>query len=248
MNLQVAAGSAVRPFAMSVVSSDGGKTWEATEGSGVPGDMLFTTQNDGWMGSGSPEDGLHVTHDGGKKWQEVTLLRPAKAAPEEADAIYHLPIFADKDHGFLAVEYEGANVHLVGLFSTRDGGRTWKSDKVVPLSLTTAKHPLFTVVNSQWRTLALQNHKLVLSSPLTSASLASASVDVNLSGVGDVTFLDSLHGWAIVGAEYGPTQLLSTSNAGASWNIITPLPIKGDFVEHPPHLKTGPLIWKRPTS
>ena len=43
--------------------------------------MLFTTQNEGWMGSSSPEDGLHVTHDGGKTWQEITLPHPAKAGP-----------------------------------------------------------------------------------------------------------------------------------------------------------------------
>ena len=84
--------------------------------------------------------------------------------------------------------------------------------------------------------------------PPPSSPLASATVDVNLAYVRDVVFLDSFHGWVTVGAEFGPTQLLSTSDAGARWTIITPPPIKGDFVEHPPHIKTGPLIWKRPTS
>jgi len=247
MNVQVAAGSAVRPTALSVITLDGGKTWKDVEGSGVPGDFLFTTQSDGWMGSGSEDDPLHVTHDGGRTWQEVTLPRPAKAAPEQTNAIYHLPIFPDKRHGFLSVEYEGANLHLVGLFSTIDGGRRWKSDPVVPLSLGTAIHPVFTVLDSKWKALSVAGHNLVVVSPLAPSRSLSAQIDASLAWLNNATFLDGLHGWAWVGGD-GPLQLLSTSDGGASWTIITPPPIKGNVVGNAPRVRTSPAIWRGDTS
>ena len=187
------------------------------------------------------------THDGAKTWKEVALPQPAKAEHDQEDMTGSLPIFPDKDHGFMVAGYKWAgDIDMIVLFSSLDGGRTWKPDKLLPRSRD--NHTAFTVLDLEWRMLALRDHKLVLSSPFAASPLASAPVDVNLAYLGEVTFLDRLHGWAIVGAEYGPTQLLSTSNAGTSRTIITPPPIKGDFVEHPPHLKTGPPIWKRPTS
>ena len=244
MNIGIAVGSGAGGYpALIVVTSDGGKTWKDIEGASA-GEMLFTTQNDGWI---EGQDGLFVTYDGAKTWKEVALPQPEKA---EQDPVYlkgSMPIFPDKDQGFMVAEYRRAGtIETTVLFSSHDGGHTWKPDKVLPRSRDS--HTVFTVLDLGWRTLTLRDHRLILSSPFASSPLASAPVDVNLAYVGDVVFLDSLHGWAVVGAEYGPTQLLSTSNAGASWNIITPPPIKGDFVEHPPHLKTGPLIWKRPTS
>ena len=165
-----------------------------------------------------------MTHDGAKTWKEVALPKPEKA---EHDSVYlkgSLPIFPDKDHGFMVAEYrrEG-DIDRTALFSSRNGGRTWRPDKVLPRSAD--NHTVFTVLDLGWRTLALRDHKLILSLPFASSPLASAPVDVNLAYVENGVFLDGLHGWAMVGAKYGPTQLLSTSNAGASWNIITPPPI-----------------------
>jgi hypothetical protein len=93
---------------------------------------------------------------------------------------------------------------------------------------------------------AVEDHKLAMSS-VRSSSASSAPVDANISGPENVSFLDSLHGWAVMGAD-GPNQLLSTSDAGASWTIITPPSIKGNVVGHPPRVRTPPLIWKRPSS
>ena len=243
MNIGIAIGSGPGVYAALIVAtSDGGKTWKDIEGAPA-GEMLFTTQNEGWL---EGQDGILVTHDGAKTWKEVALPKPEKT---EHDPVYlkgSLPLFPDKDHGFMVAEYrrEG-DIDKTVLFSSRNGGHTWKADKVLPPS--SDNHTVFTVLALKWRTLALRDHKLVLSTPFASAPLASAPVDVNLAYLEKSAFLDDLHGWAIVGTQNGPTQLLSTSNAGGSWNIITPPPIKGGFVEHPPHIKTGPLIWKRPT-
>jgi photosystem II stability/assembly factor-like uncharacterized protein len=246
MNIGIAVGSGPGVYpALIVATSDGGKTWKDIE-SASAGEMVFTTQNDGWI---EGPDGLFVTHDGAKTWKEVALPQPEKA---EHDPVYlkgSLPMFPDKDHGFMVAEYRRAgDIGTTVLFSSHDGGHTWKPDKVLPRSPDPDSHTVFTILDLEWRTLALRDHKLVLSSPFASSPLASATVDANLAYVLDVVFLDSFHGWVTVGAEFGPTQLLSTSDAGARWTIITPPPIKGDFVEHPPHLKTGPGIWKRPTS
>jgi photosystem II stability/assembly factor-like uncharacterized protein len=241
IGLAVGSGPGVHP-SLVVTTSDGGKVWKDFGGT-TAGDMLFTTQNDGWTAS---EDGLFVTQDGGKNWQEIAP--PAPVEREKARAIPHLPIFRDRDHGFLEVEYSGWGIDLLDLFSTLDGGRTWKSDKVVPLSLTTAIHPLFSVVNSKWEMFGLGDHKLTLASLSVSSAPSSASVDANLAYLYSASFLDDLHGWALMGVHGdGPDQILSTSDAGASWTIITPPPIKGNEVGNPPRIRTPPLIWKKPS-
>ena len=249
MNLGLNTGSAFQAGVVSVATSDGGRTWADTDpaGDAVSGELLFRTQNDGWIAG----DGLFVTRDGGKTWRETVPPAPEKLA-KETTIIYSLPIFPDKDHGFLAVEYDGlAGAEAVILFSSHDGGRTWKQDKVLS-SAELAKlliQPLknFIAVNSEWRTLAMEDHKLVLSSLSAASPLASASVDVNLTYLYSVTFLDGFHGWALMGVQGdGPDQLLSTPDGGVRWTIITPPPIKGNIVGHPPRLKTGPAIWKKP--
>jgi photosystem II stability/assembly factor-like uncharacterized protein len=224
MNIGIAVGSGPGVYpAVFVSTSDGGKSWKDLGGTGAgAGDMLFTTPTDGWMGSSSPADGFHVTRDGGRTWQEITLPRPAKVAPHQANVTYRLPIFLDKNHGFLTVEYSGSTIQAVGLFSTLDGGRKWKLDKVVSVSEASNKNALFTVVNSEWRTLGFASRELALSS-LRSSSASSASVDANLAYLYSASFLDDLHGWALMGVHGdGPDQILSTSDAGASWTIITP--------------------------
>ncbi len=238
LNVEYATGSGFPRFAASVATSDGGRTWRDLGGNPPGGPLLFTSQDDGWIAG---EEGLFVTHDGGKNWQEPTL--PALVKREEARPIFQLPTFPDGKHGFLLVEYSGSGIQLAGLFSSLDGGRTWKLDKVVPVS---SKRPLFTVVNSEWRTLSFADHKLTFASLSASSVPLSASIDASLAYPYTVSLLDSLHGWALVGGSYGPAQLLSTSDSGASWSIITPPPIKGNVVGHAVHV-TGPGIWKKPS-
>lgn len=102
MNIGIAVGSGPGVYpALIVATSDGGKTWKDIEGAPA-GEMVFITQNDGWL---EGQDGLLVTHDGAKTWKEVALPKPEKA---EHDAVYlkgSLPLFPDKDHGFMVAEY-----------------------------------------------------------------------------------------------------------------------------------------------
>jgi hypothetical protein len=236
MNVEYATGSAFTHFAASVVTSDGGNTWQDL-GAAPGGPLLFTTQSDGWIAG---DEALFVTHDRGRNWAAVRLPTPA-GLPKEALARYELPIFPDKDHGFLVVGYSGAAINLTVLFSSLDGGRTWRQDK----ALSGVQHGPFGVLNFDWRTLSLMGHNLIVSSPLKSSSPSSAPVDANLAYLYTTTFLDVFHGWALMGVQGdGPDQLLSTSDSGASWSIITPPAIKGNVVGHTPRVKTPPLIWK----
>jgi len=237
------------PGAASLLTSDGGKTWRETMGEADP--VVFASRNDGWElddGARSPRSGsLFVTHDGSRSWQQVILPGPK---PGEANSTYSLPIFTDKDHGFLTVEYSGAEIHTVALFSSTNGGHTWKQDKVLPFD----PHAAFTAVNSEWKALRFADNRLSLGVPsATSSPSGGGAVDAEINGVKSLNFVDSLHGWALAWAGsrcdsriVGCIQLLSTPDSGATWANITPAPIKGRIVGAKPGIRTGPLIWKKP--
>jgi photosystem II stability/assembly factor-like uncharacterized protein len=236
MNITIAVGSGPGIYpSFLLATSDGGKTWKDI-GGGTAGNIMFTTSQDGWVAGG---DGLFMTRDAGKHWKEVVPHAPATL--QGARAIYESPIFPDNNHGFLKVEYQQQDAETTVLFSTLNGGRTWKLNKVLPY-----ERKIYAVANRQWRGLAMKDHRLILTSPLTSVSLASARIDANLVFLYSATFLDARHAWALVGAQGdGAGQILSTSDGGATWNQIMPHEARVPLPSHP---QTGPSIWKTPPS
>ncbi len=212
-----------------LLTADGGKTWHQTSSPGF-GSIVFTTRNDGWVRGESAkfdyQGQLFVTHDGSKSWRPVVLPGPKK---EDANSTYGVPFFTDERHGFVSIEYSGPKTASQAFFSTADGGATWKQDGAVPL--VAGRSNVFTVLGLEWKAVALKNHVVTIARPAPTSAATTARVDENLEYLYTVTFIDRSRGWALMGVNGdGADQVLSTTDAGASWNIITPTAIKGNLV------------------
>lgn len=111
-----------------LVSSDGGQNWSvaALGQSAAPMPMTVAlsrpSQKDGWLALSGPQtSALLVTHDGAQSWQ--TLKSPI---PGGSPATLNLD-FVDSRHGWLlAGGQPSAGNQEKSLFSTSDGGATWK--------------------------------------------------------------------------------------------------------------------------
>jgi photosystem II stability/assembly factor-like uncharacterized protein len=216
-------------FGIFMATADSGKTWRESPGP-ASNKWLFNSRSDGWSVGDSARfrSTLAATHDGGKSWTDVPL--PGLPPPEEATINYDLPMFADKERGFLTVRYYGPRMEGTAIYSTTDGGRTWHHDYTLPYDLHGA---VFTLLNSQLFVARVDDHRLSLGQPFAAPSNGGV-VDSFIARVERLTFIDSSHAWAVA-----DSQLLSTSDAGADWTNITPPSVKR--VTPVPGIKTGPL-------
>jgi photosystem II stability/assembly factor-like uncharacterized protein len=92
------------------VSTDGGQTWQATDGNcGKDGVLSFVDADTGWAGT---ESEFNATTDGGATWETLTL-------PEGVLEVAAISLRTSED-GYL-LETNGV------LHTTQDGGTTWSS-------------------------------------------------------------------------------------------------------------------------
>lgn len=206
-----------------LATSDGGRSWVPTKG-GAEGRvraMLALSDKDVWvLGSPEGETELDVSHDGGSSFQEVDLPAPKEIAPVE-DPTYGLPVFEDKLHGFETVTYsnlkEPASNSTLVLFETRDGGRTWKTDRML-LDLASREPTKSTVVGSDWiLPFAPKGSRPTLTKPSSNGRTIAKSHIAGDFYRCDLSFLTPDEGWANCSGE-----LSSTNDGGASWAAITP--------------------------
>src|SRR5260370_42584978 len=184
------------------------------------GDVYFTTSNDGWIVSPAGDE-LAATHDGAKTWQDVALLPPSAAEVYgDYNTTYHLPTLQDNMHGYLEVEFSYGSEFSSGarsvcvLFSTNEGGRTWKFGRKLPdVTLTQfASGGMETgsdaaaseVADNVWVAASVRGRKtLVLTrTPLAPGQAGGATMRVDVSKYQDlyglrhsaqITFTDALH-------------------------------------------------------
>lgn len=217
MNLDVLSSANFR-LAILLATTDGGKTWDWAPGSpGISGEVRFSTQEDGWIAGGPGQQELYVTHDGSKTWQEVSF----QTAPGSSMMYEQPPLFEDSSQGFLPVTVvgpEGGQSSLV-LFATKDGGRTWKPERSMPVWDPSAAVPS-TITDSTWLTASLShaNH-LVLTTvgPEGTSAQVGAEVESREAVVLQLSFVNEKLGWALT---FG--GLFSTTDGGAKWVAITP--------------------------
>jgi photosystem II stability/assembly factor-like uncharacterized protein len=223
INLTVASGSAFHPGA-AVATEDGGKRWNwVPMGSGSAGPIMFTTLKDGWI-LGPDHTQLDVTHDGSKSWQEVKLRAPLLAHAGTGEAYgYDLPTFEDADHGYLMASF--ADSDRIALFTTADGGLTWKAEGMLPHT----EESEIAISHSSWiaASIPLHGSSLTLTTvPLRNIASQPTAVRADISHITGthalggnaecLDFSDDAHGWVLAG------ELLATSDGGTTWSDITP--------------------------
>ena len=132
MVLNASTSSAIHAGSL-FLTSDGGRTWRnSPDDPGGQGPILPVTPKEGWLVGNGQDDDLHVTWDGAKTWQTVSLPAPKEIYPA-IDPTADVPVFEDEKHGFVAVTYSGSNgvKSAAVLFATVDGGHSWAADRVL---------------------------------------------------------------------------------------------------------------------
>ncbi|MDA8344652.1 MAG: hypothetical protein M0Z66_04130 [Thermaerobacter sp.] len=116
---------------------NGGAVWQRQPAKGSPFPeidepirMRFENPRDGWITSlngfaSPPRVGLYHTTDGGDRWTFVSFSLPARYQGLVQEALP--PVFSNSAHGMLRlVGTENGQTSL--LYSTDDGGETWRLD------------------------------------------------------------------------------------------------------------------------
>jgi len=211
-------------------TTDGGKTWkEVNVDLPTAGHFNFVTTKDGWMTS-HINAVLYVTHNGGNTWKEMTLEPPPSISTE--GGMYDIPIFKDSQNGFLPVTYVTENLPSLVLFTTHDGGKTWKADRVLPDMKDIANVYPSTVVDSVLITIAASESdrsltliKVFPGGKTVETETNALDIKGNLTprslyfGAGwHLSFINNNQGWV---STY-TNQLLSTTDGGTTWTVITP--------------------------
>lgn len=129
---------------------DGGATWvkvasagDETMPAGTPPSGLprsgkkygigFVNPTTGWVVGYAPRSDyvyLFVTHDGGRTWREQDLPRPP--GPRSDDIATLRPTFFSPQHGALPIEVSRRNDRGIVVYTTRDGGASWRPTTMVP--------------------------------------------------------------------------------------------------------------------
>ena len=136
-------------------TSDGGRTWNTVASDiGMGSYIRFATPTDGWM-LAPPGNELYSSHDGARTWAKVSSPAPKEIYPAH-EATYDLPTFEDSKHGYLPVTYTGGlgAKSAAVLFTTEDGGQTWKPDRTLANlnSMPVGNLVSSTVVEGKWIT------------------------------------------------------------------------------------------------
>ncbi|MGB3549499.1 MAG: hypothetical protein WA993_02330 [Candidatus Binatus sp.] len=217
----------------------------------LAGPMVMVTPQFGWLVGGGANDELLVTRDGAKTWQRIELESPvktdqmreydrnfeqfessfqalppaaAKLARERAQeedhsyAAYDLPTFEDPKHGYVCVTYPG----VVVLFATKDGGVTWKPDRVLTglQEHSEGEKVVSAMADSTWITGRVpkdampQLRKLGPGASATDSTMPAPEA----SGVSQMSFATANQGWIVT----NESKLLATNDGGATWTDITP--------------------------
>jgi photosystem II stability/assembly factor-like uncharacterized protein len=229
------------------VTSDGGVTWRYMGGGGAYNDpMELASPKDGWMVSNAGEE-LWVTHDGAKSWQQIRLVAPAAVAPANRSATYGLPVFAaDNKRGLIQVTFSGGTgldiKSAVVLFATQDGGRTWKPDRAIAKLFGAGQDQLSSAIaGSAWIVASALDHAPTLVSVPGGTTIDANNSFAALKSQADpgtgrpryrwvhrLSFVSPMQGWVIV----GDGELSSTTDGGATWADITPVPMPHVIAPH----------------
>jgi len=212
-------------------TTDGGQHWNQL---GKPDPNVIHIQTgisfkdgqNGWVaGSSKGPPTLEVTHDGGKTWQNQSLLMPPGV--DKSVAVNTLPPILFGSNGLLPVaDYVGpqpggtSSIIGLNLYVTHNGGQTWTPTKHITLGNLASNGPAgFTVdaTDSQHAWAALSTSLSVTSDggqswtklPPIPQPIKAEPID------GTLSFTDTNNGWGITS-----TNLLHTADGGRTWQQV----------------------------
>jgi photosystem II stability/assembly factor-like uncharacterized protein len=204
-----------------LATSDGGRTWKRLPDAPGAGPFQFISPHDGWI-IGAPAlpksvpvpeaQNLWVSHDGGLRWNVVSVSLPADADPDE---MYLVDLkFANSRDGTLAAAQQiSGRLFRFFSFSTADSGKTWRVSRFEAYSATPSfvdGHIIWSVSDSPAGKLSLRIENRVVSPVPPRPSVR----------VGDVNFASESNGWAFWFDN--PSGLVATVDGGRTFRVITP--------------------------
>lgn len=118
-----------------LMTTNGGRTWARRPLPNAVG-VYFIDQKRGWAVGKNAS--LMTTNDGGMEWSKVESIEKLTGLPVESSSYnfgFRDICFIDSEHGWLIGNFYGrARNHIGGIFTTTDGGETWKR---VPITIQT---------------------------------------------------------------------------------------------------------------
>jgi len=175
---------------------------------------VFLNASTGWLpGSCSAGGGpfLYVTRDGGRSWHNVALGSPAGWGPTCMCAITSLR-FSDARSGvFVLTSYASAPVPESVVYSTADGGGSWRPGPLLPAQA----YEVFFIDKSHGWTLNAKSNSL-LSSSDGGQHWSLAGPIPSTQGVMGFQFVTTEIGWA-TGSEPAGNTLIKTTDGGQTW-------------------------------
>lgn len=210
-------------------TTDGGASWFpiATTDNNAHGQIPFHSLKTGitfldtatgWL-TGSEADGknawLYVTHDSGTTWKTQPLQLPSS----KDQAITMPPTFFDANNGIMPVTVIEGQEKKLDIYTTTDGGNTWKS--TTPTSnLTTSLS--FADNKHGWTIGANQTSLYGTSDGGQEWTEINSALAPNITSIDKLNFVSATQGWAIATTSAETNVLLQTTDGGKSWTSLKP--------------------------
>lgn len=121
-------------------TTDGGATWSADRptGDGLQGNegiLGFATPYDGVIVNTWRGNGIAVTHDGGRTWNDATLALPSGALA--APSVFGQPVFVTGGTGSVVVDLQADTGSVFLAYRTSDAGSSWTQAAALPSGVST---------------------------------------------------------------------------------------------------------------
>lgn len=217
--------SSASSFGILFITADGGRTWSQLPVTPVAGKMLFSSPATGWLVGGVRTQDLYQTKDGGQHWAKQSIPIP-NGFDQAQEAVFNLPHFTDPNHALLSVTFLNSDRSSTTIiYSSSDAGKTWQALQNHTNPLNRAVRTFFE--DSHTMRASLNNNRLTTwgSDGIPHTSILPISPK-SMSGIMDMQFGDSLHGWLHIsgtqctGFKTGCsslTALLKTSDGGLTF-------------------------------
>jgi photosystem II stability/assembly factor-like uncharacterized protein len=219
-----------------VRTSDGGLTWTSTSTPFSSGSISFLDPNNGWLmadlgvGAGSMAVSVFQTSDGGATWNRSYTNDPNLEGAGDT-----LPMSGLK-YGIAPVDMQTAWIYGVTystgtayLFRTNDAGKTWS---LVPLDLSTEARGAELSVDKLEFTSATQGVLLLRISGPKIRMVVYGTNDGGNTWIPSSATVPGGNLSDIISAQeivfYGTDQFYVTTDAGATWNTISPEIVFGE--------------------